>query len=124
MEAEEYKNTIFYSHLKKNKKVQDAIKNLSSTEDWQVLREFLVEIKGTLLEGFLSTEKPDDYQRGKNYIHVIMAMYFLPDLARSIRDEKLREKKDQALSEKEALQRKFNPGAGVKKIVNKIKGVK
>ncbi len=77
-QQQELKYSAIFSALKKDKKVQQTVTRLGKTEDWVILRQFISELKQTLLEATLEVDSIDDIRRYKFLIKGMESIVILP----------------------------------------------
>ncbi len=110
MNQEESKNSAIYELLKKDKKAQQAFVRLGKTDDWKVLRQFVAELKQTLLEASIDVDDIETLKRYKHLIRGFESIVLLPRIVGDIENLDKDDLKGKAEKVKEALRRKFNPG--------------
>lgn len=124
MKPDELKHSAIFEALKKDKKVQRVALRLGKTEDWVVLRRFAARVKQTLMEASFEANNLEQIKRYKNLIEGMESIILLPGLVNFVREMEKEDKARKEEKEEEAKRRKFNPGAFVRPIVRKIRGIK
>lgn len=123
MQADELKHSSIYEALKKNKNAQNAVLELGAMKEWTVLKQFVGELKQTLLEATLDVDSLDEIKRLKFLISGMESIVLLPSLVDFVKETEKDEKTKQEEKERDDKRRKFNPGAFIRDTVNKVKGV-
>lgn len=122
MKADELNHSAIFQKLKKDKLAQSAVKRLEKLDDWQVLKQFIVSVKQTLMEASFEVDSLDEIKKYKHLIRGMESIILLPGLVDLVKETDKEDKIKIELKEKEAKRRKYNPGAIVQAIVQKVKG--
>jgi len=121
MKPEQYKNTVVFQALKKNKKAQKAALKLGASEEWAIIKQFAVELKQTLLEATLEVDNLEDIKRYKFLLQGIESIVFLPNLVKFVGQEEKEAKEKKEELEKDKKRMKFNPGSFIKGLRGGVK---
>ncbi len=124
MKAEELKHSAIFQALKKDKKVQEAAQRLGTTEDWLVIKQFVVGMKQVLMEAGFESNKLEEIARYRNLIRGMESIVLLPGLVKFVKKTEKEDKLKIEEAKKEAERRKFNPGAFIRRVAKKVKGGK
>ena len=118
---QELKYSAIFSALKKDKKAQQSVTRLGKTEDWVILRQFISELKQTLLEATLEVDSIDDIRRYKFLIKGMESIVILPQLVNDIKKVEKKDKIGKEQEEEQANRRKYAPGNFVRETVRKLR---
>jgi hypothetical protein len=122
MKPDELKNIALLKVLKKDKGTQHSAQRLGKTEDWKVLRRFVLRVKQEFLEATLSVDNIEELKRYKNVIYGMESIVRLPEIIEDLKKLQKENKASKKEAEEEAKRRKYNPGVFVRRTVEKLKG--
>lgn len=122
MRVEELEHSTIYEVLKKSKDAQRAVLKLGTLEEWVILRQFVAELKQTLLEAALEVDSLDEIKRLKNLIYGFESIVLLPGLVELVKETAKTEALKKEKEKKDAKRRKYNPGVFVKRMIEKVRG--
>lgn len=117
MNQEETKHVALLKVLKEDKQAQRSALRLGKTEDWNVLRLFMVKVKQEFLEASMSAGDMDTLKRYRNVVEAMEGIINLPEFVNSIKKEAKEDTASKEEEKEEAKRRKFNPGGFVRKII-------
>lgn len=121
MKPDELKHSVIFQVLKKNKKAQQAALKLSKNEDWVILRQFVGEVKQTLMEAAFESDQPSENLKHRFLIRGMESVVLLPRLVDLVKDMEKKAMVDKKESEAEAKRKKYNPGAFLRGQISKLK---
>ena len=85
MKQEELKHSAIFETLKKDKRVQKSAVKLGKTEDWINLKQFVANLKQTLLEATLEVDSLEEIRRYKYLIRGMESIVLLPKLVDDVK---------------------------------------
>ena len=119
---EELKYSIIFRVLKENKKAQEAALKLVKTDEWPIIRQLIAAVRAELLDATYETDSLDDIRKYKYLALGMESVVMLPQLAEDIKQINKEDEEKKRREEEEAKRRKYNPGAFLRKVVNRVKG--
>jgi len=119
MNVEELKLSAIFQALKKNKVAQQASLGLAKQKEWKVLKQFVGELKQTLLEATFEVDSLAEIRRYKHLIRGMESVILLPELVNLVKEMEKDDKAEKLEKEQEAKRRKYNPGAIVRSAMDK-----
>jgi len=124
MNVEELKLSAIFQALKKNKVAQQASLGLAKQKEWKVLKQFVGELKQTLLEATFEVDSLAEIRRYKHLIRGMESVILLPELVNLVKEMEKDDKAEKLEKEQEAKRRKYNPGAIVRSAMDKVRKIK
>lgn len=124
MKVEELKASAIFQVLKKDKKAQQAVSKLGRSEEWIELKQFVAKVKQVLLEATLDVDDFEQIRKYKFLIRGMESVVLLPGLVGLVKDVAKQDKLDKDEKAKEKERMKYNPGAFVRRTIEKVKNVK
>lgn len=118
---ENLKYSVIFRELKKNKKAQEAALGLARNDNWGVLKQFVTQVKSVLLESIFDIDNLDEIRKYKYLIRGMERVVLLPRLVDLVKDSEKEDEISKKEKEADAKRRKYNPGAFIRKVVEKVK---
>ena len=118
---ENLKYSVIFRELKKNKKAQEAALGLARNDNWGVLKQFVTQVKSVLLESIFDIDNLDEIRKYKYLIRGMERVVLLPRLVDFVKDSEKEDEISKKEKEADAKRRKYNPGAFIRKVVEKVK---
>jgi hypothetical protein len=105
----------FEVRVKNDPKLLEALEKLENKsfglDEWQTIVNFVARLKAEKAESALFQDDDEIRKANKNYVNGQMDLALLPELAKGIRQAKKKKEESTIEKTKDALRRKFNPGA-------------
>jgi len=101
-----------------------TLRELAKQKEWKVLKQFVGELKQTLLEATFEVDSLAEIRRYKHLIRGMESVILLPELVNLVKEMEKDDKAEKLEKEQEAKRRKYNPGAIVRSAMDKVRKIK
>ena len=121
MKQQDLKHVTILEVLKKSKKAQQSALRLGKTEDWVILKQFVIDVKQVLMEASFESNKPLENSKYRNLIRGMEGIVLLPELVKFIKEQTKEDKESKREAKEDEKRKKYNPGAFMQRTFGKKK---